>query len=379
MNSALSTADNSTFTANTNYPANSPPPKTKNPHPHVCGTCQRSFARSEHLKRHERSHTKEKPFKCPECTRCFPRRDLLKRHQQKLHQISTPLLHPHNHRGSTSGVFPGESQACTNYITRPKPARSNASPTSISPQASTITHIDSSMMQLIDAADAFVAPSSPPIHADTHSQHSSLASLPIHSLDPILGSISAVMGQQAAQHGQPKLETSTLGDPDFSNGLQLPQRKAASNADFDSNAEFDSEGLLFGPGSTIKPNALHYNYSPQSMALEQLSPLALSSNEMPLNQNLDNSFEWLTGFEHSMLFYTHENMADGSSPSAMSTTSQSGISGITLDGANYPTSAGTSTTWQPSAMRPPQMLDPLVMDLNDSVYPDFFNGPPFSP
>ncbi|KAH8599870.1 hypothetical protein B0O99DRAFT_466636, partial [Bisporella sp. PMI_857] len=58
---------------------------TDKPRPHVCGTCQRSFARLEHLKRHERSHTKEKPFECPECARCFARRDLLLRHQQKLH------------------------------------------------------------------------------------------------------------------------------------------------------------------------------------------------------------------------------------------------------------------------------------------------------
>ncbi|KAH7419230.1 hypothetical protein BKA64DRAFT_541098, partial [Cadophora sp. MPI-SDFR-AT-0126] len=50
------------------------------PRPHVCGTCSRSFARLEHLKRHERSHTKEKPFECPECARCFARRDLLLRH-----------------------------------------------------------------------------------------------------------------------------------------------------------------------------------------------------------------------------------------------------------------------------------------------------------
>lgn len=59
--------------------------------PYVCATCTRPFARLEHLKRHERSHTKEKPFCCEQasaiagCGRRFARRDLLLRHQQKIH------------------------------------------------------------------------------------------------------------------------------------------------------------------------------------------------------------------------------------------------------------------------------------------------------
>lgn len=51
----------------------------------VCNTCTRAFARLEHLRRHERSHTKEKPFTCGVCQRKFSRRDLLLRHAQKLH------------------------------------------------------------------------------------------------------------------------------------------------------------------------------------------------------------------------------------------------------------------------------------------------------
>lgn len=59
--------------------------KTDKPRPHVCLVCTRAFARLEHLKRHERSHTNEKPFQCAACGRCFARRDLVLRHQQKLH------------------------------------------------------------------------------------------------------------------------------------------------------------------------------------------------------------------------------------------------------------------------------------------------------
>ncbi|KAJ4146101.1 hypothetical protein NW754_001564 [Fusarium falciforme] len=49
--------------------------------PHICPHCTRVFKRSEHLGRHVRTHTKEKPFVCT-CGAAFARRDLLTRHQR---------------------------------------------------------------------------------------------------------------------------------------------------------------------------------------------------------------------------------------------------------------------------------------------------------
>lgn len=44
-----------------------------------------AFSRSEHRSRHERSHTKERPFKCLKCRSTFVRRDLLLRHDRTVH------------------------------------------------------------------------------------------------------------------------------------------------------------------------------------------------------------------------------------------------------------------------------------------------------
>lgn len=64
------------------------PKKVRKPKLRTCRSCSRSFARLEHLKRHERSHTKEKPFECPRCSSCFSRQDLLVRHQRTVHSAS---------------------------------------------------------------------------------------------------------------------------------------------------------------------------------------------------------------------------------------------------------------------------------------------------
>ncbi|CAM1509685.1 Fc.00g000200.m01.CDS01 [Cosmosporella sp. VM-42] len=68
-----------------------------------CEFCGRCFARNEHLTRHQRIHTGERPFHCPHCRAGFQRPDVLAKHIQKLHRREGSA-------GDTSPQRPNERQ-----------------------------------------------------------------------------------------------------------------------------------------------------------------------------------------------------------------------------------------------------------------------------
>ncbi|OQV09310.1 Zinc-finger double domain-containing protein [Cladophialophora immunda] len=47
-----------------------------------CLSCGKQYSKAEHLKRHQRSHTQERPFQCNICDKSFSRSDVLRRHQK---------------------------------------------------------------------------------------------------------------------------------------------------------------------------------------------------------------------------------------------------------------------------------------------------------
>ncbi|KAJ5584940.1 uncharacterized protein N7459_004740 [Penicillium hispanicum] len=293
---------------------NIPPPKTDKPRPHVCTTCGRSFARLEHLKRHERSHTKEKPFECPDCARCFARRDLLLRHQQKLHMTSTPSSRPRNGRRESTGAAPGGANRVR------KNSIANSSSSSMRPRANTISHIDGTALGLGNGGSASSAPTQP-----GHTYHPSLGSSIGSSID-----YRGFSSGHPPVNGLAKIETSGL-PMDMSGNL----RTAPVYGSFDMGID----GMLMGHGSTINPAQLHFAGSPTGFGESPSSPFGPNTHGMhPATDPMmdeEMNFDWMNGFDAAVaLGNGNDSVIDESSPSAMSTGSQSGISEAMLDGPN---------------------------------------------
>lgn len=55
--------------------------------------CNMTFTRSEHLARHIRKHTGERPFECVHCSRKFSRLDNLRQHKQTVHVNESTIDH----------------------------------------------------------------------------------------------------------------------------------------------------------------------------------------------------------------------------------------------------------------------------------------------
>ncbi|RAL12907.1 transcription factor domain-containing protein [Aspergillus homomorphus CBS 101889] len=106
--------------------------------PYQCQRCSRTFARLEHLQRHDRSHTKEKPYICTKCPKSFTRKDLLARHERLAH--SSPALDatPTNSPQSASPqVFDGLNVLASAVAGRPlSPSPQGSQPVNTSSPAS---------------------------------------------------------------------------------------------------------------------------------------------------------------------------------------------------------------------------------------------------
>ncbi|KAL5421805.1 hypothetical protein PMIN04_005228 [Paraphaeosphaeria minitans] len=334
-----------------------PPPKTDKPRPHVCGTCQRSFARLEHLKRHERSHTKEKPFECPQCTRCFARRDLLLRHQQKLHQQGATSSRPRTgRRESTTGPPPNSaSRVRKNSVASSIGGPSGINP-SMRPRANTISHVDpAALNSLLASHNVSLGRGGHPGHA----HHASLSGIGGPSAYDFRG-MSTVVGGPGQHHGLSKLDTH-LGFG-MGGGLRTAPIPGFAQDDFELDKFFGTSG------STINPNQLHF-----SAGMGAQSTFNAFGNPFGTTAIDEDDFAWSAGLDSSMMFpEPNDPVGDGSSPSAISTTSQSGFSEVMVDGSGQPT---TTPMWhQPLVTHTSVNPAGYNLDAMAPVFPELMMG-----
>ncbi|KAF2684642.1 hypothetical protein K458DRAFT_34491 [Lentithecium fluviatile CBS 122367] len=77
-----------------------------------CGTCSQTYSRVDHLARHVRSHTQEKPYRCETCEKQFSRIDLLRRHALLHTTAATESQNKRRRTGTNSAVPLRVSKAC---------------------------------------------------------------------------------------------------------------------------------------------------------------------------------------------------------------------------------------------------------------------------
>jgi hypothetical protein len=226
------------------------------------------------------------------------------------------------------------------------------------PRANTISHVDNATLGMIAAANASVT------RNPGHSQHPSLSHLPGVGGFEYRGMSTGLHGPV---HGLPKLETHGL-NVDMSGGL----RTAPPFGGFGSDYDID---FMFSNGTTINPAQLHFGASPSTMAMDApSSPYQQGFHGMPTSQAIaddEGTYDWVNGFDNQMSFsQNHENAIDGSSPSAMSTTSQSGISEVMIDGSNNVVTT-TASMWPNGMVSQAQMSSsPFSLEFSNPGFPE---------
>ncbi|KAJ5042493.1 uncharacterized protein L3040_005037 [Drepanopeziza brunnea f. sp. 'multigermtubi'] len=110
------------------------------PNGKACRFCAREFAKTEHLIRHERCHTKERPFQCSICGKNYSRNDTLIRHR-RTHGNNTTTVPPDvfssNDAATTSDGLdvpdtPQRERATPNNLSRTSTSTTSTSHVSLS-------------------------------------------------------------------------------------------------------------------------------------------------------------------------------------------------------------------------------------------------------
>jgi hypothetical protein len=263
--------------------------KQSKPRPHVCSICTRAFARLEHLKRHERSHTNEKPFQCAACGRCFARRDLVLRHQQKLH-ASLPTNNRTNiqRKGrNQKSQYDDNGDIVRDYLndninivrnnTSAKLPIANGDVSSTSPvAAAALQNFDSQQSVLTNSSPAHTGTGSGTGNHSSVSPYSESHQLNHHHHHQSLRKANEdTNGHPNHDNSHIHSETSPMIQPEqlsYLNGSQM-MNSAIYNSPNSMN------GIMFSPG-LLTTNTNNRNNNNSNLNIASLNPFPSSSNMM---------------------------------------------------------------------------------------------------
>lgn len=212
--------------------------------------------------------------------------------------------------------------------------------------------------------------------ASRHGHHTSLSQLPGQT-DLKARGASPIVGHANA-HVLPRLETQGLLGGDMASGLRTAPPLGGFPLHFEMDGLYSAQA-----GSTINPAQLHLSESPQPYTIgTPTSPYNTAYSGVPTSQSAteqEDALRWINSFDAHVPFAKAQEYAVAeSSPSALSTASQSAMSDVMLDGSNF-LASGDFSQWPQTSISPPSQMIPSTfsMDLPNPNYADII--PPIPP
>ncbi|KAI9890391.1 MAG: hypothetical protein M1814_004177 [Vezdaea aestivalis] len=232
-------------------------------------------------------------------------------------------------RGSRRESMTSMTASGSTRVRKPSLADNGMGHNSMRPRANTIGHVDGAALGLFQATSATSLRSD---HIGAHSHHQSLLGFPTSGSFQYRG-MSTAIGNHGNPLGLPKLDTHGLSSLDV--GATLHTAPPFGNLELQEKALND---LFYSPASTVNPAQLHFSESPMSGIENGLSSFGMPISAVahnPILMDDEDAFDWMNSIpSQGSISLADELAIDASSPSVISTASQSGISEVMLDGCN---------------------------------------------